>query len=155
MTESHLITAVINTKQGRDIITTDIPNTFVQRDIQDKPNGEKIIMKIQETLVNMLVDISPNNYQAFVQHKANQKILYVEMKKALYGMLQSSLLYYKKFWKDLEGQGFKINPYDPCVANRTVEGTQHTITWHVDDLKSSHLNPKVNDKFLAQDYLRK
>ena len=148
MTESHLITAVINTKQSRDIITTDIPNTFVQRDIQDKPNGEKIIMKIQETLVNMLVDISPNNYQAFVQHKANQKILYVEMKKALYRMLQSSLLYYKKFWKDLEGQGFKINPYNPCVANRTIKGTQHTITWHMHDLKSSHVNPKVNDKFL-------
>jgi hypothetical protein len=46
MTESYLITAVINAKQGRDVMTADIPNTFVQTDIEDKPNGEKIIMKI-------------------------------------------------------------------------------------------------------------
>jgi hypothetical protein len=59
------------------------------------------------------------------------------MKKALYKMLQSSLLYYKKFWKDLEEQGCKINPYDLCVANRTIEGTQHMNTWHM--LQSSLL----------------
>jgi hypothetical protein len=71
------------------------------------------------------------------------------MKKALYGMLQSSLLYYKKFRKDFEEFGFIINPYDPCVANRMVNGKQHTVTWHVDNLKSSHINSKVNDKFFA------
>jgi hypothetical protein len=97
----------------------------------------------------MLVDISPNDYQAYVRQEGTHKVLYVEMKKVLYGMLQSSLLYYTKFQKDLEKQGFKINPYDPCVANRIIEGTQHTITWHVDNLKSSHINPKVNNNFLA------
>lgn len=29
-----------------------------------------------------------------------------------------------------------------------VNGKQHTFTWHVDDLKSSHVDPKVNDEFL-------
>ena len=46
MTESHLITAVIDAKQGRDIMTADIPNAFVQTDITAKPSGERIIMKI-------------------------------------------------------------------------------------------------------------
>ena len=50
--------------------------------------------------------------------------------------------------KDITTIGFKINPYDPCVANRIVNRKQHTITWHVDDLKSSHVDPKVNDEFL-------
>jgi len=27
-----------------------------------------------------------------------------------------------------------------------VKGKQHTITWHADDVKSSHVNPKVNDE---------
>jgi hypothetical protein len=40
-----------------------------------------------------------------------------------------------------------VNPYDPCVANRKVKGKQHTVTWHVDDLKSSHVDPEVNDEF--------
>jgi hypothetical protein len=26
---------------------------------------------------------------------------------------------------------------------------QHTVTWHVDDLKSSHVDSKVNDEFLV------
>ena len=35
----------------------------------------------------------------------------------------------------------EVNPYNFCVANRTVDGHQHTRGWHVDDLKSSHVNP--------------
>jgi hypothetical protein len=34
--------------------------------------------------------------------------------------------------------GFELNPYDPCVANKMVKGTQMTVVWHVDDLKVSH-----------------
>ena len=29
-----------------------------------------------------------------------------------------------------------------------VNGEQLTICWHVDDLKSSHIDPKVNNEFL-------
>jgi hypothetical protein len=35
---------------------------------------------------------------------------------------------------------FEINPYNPCVANKMVNGTQMTIRWHVDDLMKSHLS---------------
>ena len=148
MIESHIITAVIEAHQGRDIMTADIPNAFVQTDIPKEMMGERIIMKIRGSLVDMLTKISPNEYEDFIQYEGQQKTLYVEMLKALYGMMQSSLLYYKKFRNDLEEIGFKINPYDPCVANRIIRGNQHTVTWHVDDLKSSHVDPKVNDKFL-------
>ena len=52
--------------------------------------------------------------------------------RAIYGMLQLALLWYKKFRKDLEAQGFKFNPCDPYVANQKVKGSQHTILFHVD-----------------------
>jgi hypothetical protein len=41
-----------------------------------------------------------------------------------------------------------VNPYDPCVANCIVNRKQHTVSWHVNDLKSSHVDSKVNDQFL-------
>ena len=44
--------------------------------------------------------------------------------------------------------GFKINPYDPCVANKMIEGTMCTIAWYVDDNKISHKNPKVVDSII-------
>jgi hypothetical protein len=76
---------------------TNIPNTLVQKDITRKLNGKTTIRKIQGQLVDMLVNISPEDYQDFVCTESNHKVLYVEMLKALYGMHQLSLLYYKKF----------------------------------------------------------
>jgi hypothetical protein len=148
MTESVIITGTIEAKQSRDVMTADIPNAFVQTRIEDKQVGERIIMKIRGPLVDMLLELSPETYEGYVVYEGKNKVLYVMMVMALYGMLQSSLLYYKKFRKDIESIGFKVNPYDPCVANRMVNGKQHTITWHVDDVKSSHVDPRVNDEFL-------
>lgn len=42
-----------------------------------------------------------------------------------------------------------MNPYDPCMANRDIEEKQHTVTWHVDNLKLGHVNKRVNDNFLV------
>ena len=67
--------------------------------------------------------------------------------KAIYGMLHSSLLFYKKWRGDLEGAGFVVNPYDPCVANRMVRGKQFTVCWHVDDVKASHDTQEALDEF--------
>jgi hypothetical protein len=146
--ESILLTAVIEAKEGRDVMTVDIPNAFVQTTVPQTDNeGDRITMKIAGPLVEMLVDLDPEIYKNFVSFEGNTPILYVHVKKALYGMLQSALLFYKKLIKDLAFIGFETNPYDPCVANRTVNGKQHTVTWHVDDLKSSHIDPKVNDDF--------
>jgi hypothetical protein len=74
-------------------------------------------------------------------------VLYVEVLKAIYGMLEAALLWYKTFRKDLEDNGLMINPYDPCVANKKVQGSQQTILFHVDNLKSSHKMKPVNDRF--------
>ena len=56
--------------------------------------------------------------------------------KALYGMLKAALLWYKKFCSELEAEGYVFNPYDPCVANKMINGKQKTICWYVDDLIS-------------------
>ena len=45
----------------------------------------------------------------------------------------------------------EVNPYNFCVANRTVDGHQHTRGWHVDDLKSRHVNPNNFTKAYVQD----
>jgi hypothetical protein len=67
----------------------------------------------------------------------------------------AALLYYKKFVKSLTKQGFKLNPYDGCVANKIVNGKQITICFHVDDCKISHECTKVVDamiKWLRAEY---
>ena len=57
----------------------------------------------------------------------------------------ASLLYYHKFTKSLTDVGFKINLYDPCIANKMVDRKQMTICYHVNDRKLSHRRSNVND----------
>eukprot|EP00956_Cyclotella_meneghiniana_P039839 scaffold180856_cov40-Cyclotella_meneghiniana.AAC.4 len=71
------------------------------------------------------------------------------MRKAMYGLLRSALLFYLRLVKDLHEFGFELNPYDPCVANKIVDGTQMTVVWHVDDLKISHKKKSEIDKLLT------
>ena len=70
-------------------------------------------------------------------------IIYVKLKKNLYGTLQGAYLFWKNITKTLISWGFTINPYDWCVANKIVKGKQLTIAWHVDDLKISHEDKQV------------
>ena len=67
---------------------------------------------------------------------------------AIYGLIVLAILFYKKLVGNLIKYRFILNPYDPCVANKMVNGKQLTISWHVDDMKASHMEPRVLDDFL-------
>ena len=54
-------------------------------------------------------------------------LLYVKMKKALYGLLKSALLLYKKLVEDIQACVFKIKSYDSCVSNKMINGKQMTV----------------------------
>ena len=84
-------------------------------------------MKITGVLVDMLIKLDYERYAHPMVYKNKRKVIYVVVDKALYGMLQAALLWYEKFRSDLEGIGFKFNPYNPCIANRIVDGEQQTI----------------------------
>ena len=106
-----------------------------------------MIMKITGELVDFIVEMASEVYGPFVTFENGKKVIYVQVLRALYGMLIAALLWYKKFKSDLEQQDFKFNPYDACVANKQVKGKQQTVRFHVDDLMSSHVDSKVNDEF--------
>ena len=62
-------------------------------------------------------------------------------------MLKSALLFYHKLVSDLKKNGFVLNPYDPCVANKAVNGKQMPVFWHVDDLKVLPMDKMEVTKF--------
>jgi hypothetical protein len=117
-------------------MTCDLLNAFCQTEMPQ--DYERVIMKITGVLVDILVQMNPSVYKNFVVYEQGKRIIYVRVLKAIYGQLVAALLLYKKIRKELEGEGFKFNPYDPCVANRRIHGSQHTVRFHVDDLMSSH-----------------
>jgi hypothetical protein len=60
-TESILLTAAFEAKEGRDMVTTDIPNAFVQTNMEVN-NNEKMMMKIRGPLVDLLTKLDPELY---------------------------------------------------------------------------------------------
>jgi hypothetical protein len=99
-----------------------------------------IIMKMVGTLAELMVKTNPKLYQQYVLLEKGRSVLYLQLQKALYGMMKSTLLFYRKLVSELQEMGFEINPYNPCVANKMVNGTQLMVRWHVDDLMISHLS---------------
>jgi hypothetical protein len=96
--------------------------------------------------VDFLVSIAPEMYGPYVStNKSGQKVLLVQCLNAVYGTMVAALLYYKKLVKSLTKQGYKINLYDGCVANKMVKGKQIMICFHIDDCKISHESSKVVD----------
>ncbi len=79
-----------------------------------------------------------------------KKVLYLQLLKALYGCVQSALLWYNLFTGTLEGMGFKLNPYDPWVANLIIQGKQCTIAWFVNDNKILHVDCRVVTKIIKK-----
>jgi hypothetical protein len=133
-----MLTSVIEVAEERDVATCDIPNAFIQTEVQEvDKDGNRIIMKICSVLVDLLVKVVPD-YEEFVVQEGSRKVLYLHVKKAIYGMLELALLFCKKLSRDLVKYGFDVNPYDPCVANKVCNKSQLTVSWHVDDLKISH-----------------
>jgi len=132
--ESLFLSCVIDAKERRNVVTCDIPGAFMQADID-----EVLRMRLEGPLAKPLTKVDPELYTKYLSQEKGKDVMYVRLTKALYGTLQAALL----FWKDLSGylisEGYELNPYDSCVANKIVNGTQCTVLWHVDDLKLLHV----------------
>ncbi len=153
MAEAVMLTCVIDAQEERDVAVVDILNAFVQTVVSEEDAQHRVIVWIRGPLVDVLVSIALDVYAPYVStNKTGQKVLIVECLNAVYGTMVAALLYYKKLVKSLKSKGFKLNPYDPCVANKIVEGRQITVCFYVDDCKLSHEHPKVIDKTI--DWLR-
>jgi hypothetical protein len=51
----------------------------------------------------------------------------------------------RQFVKSLTDINFVINPYDPCVANKMIDGKQMPILFHVNNCK---LSPIASERSL-------
>ena len=86
-------------------------------------------MKLEGKIVVFLAKISPSLYSRYSTIEKVRKMMYVKLKKALYGTLQAAFLFWKNLTSALIEWGFTINPYYWCVANKMVDSHQITIVW--------------------------
>jgi hypothetical protein len=128
-----LLCIILDAKEGRDVAAADIPGTFMQTDMEGT-----VHMVLEGTMAKLLVKVDPKLDHRHLMMKYGKPMMYVQLKKALYGTLEAGLLFWRDLTKNLKKWGFKINPYGWCVANKMIGGKQCTVIWHVDDIKVSH-----------------
>jgi hypothetical protein len=89
-----MLTSVIDAHEKRDVMTCDIPNAFIQALMPEVKDGdERVMMKITGVLVDMLVKLNPELYGPYMVYER----LYGQVMRAIYGMLEAAILWYKKF----------------------------------------------------------
>ena len=135
--EEILIIECIDASEQRNIAVVNIPESLLTDDMY------KIIhMMLLGRLADLTAQVTSSIYQKYMRVKNEHKVLYVQLKKYLYRTLWAALIFYQKLLKDLEAQGFYLNPYDPFVVNKMVNVKQMMILWHMDILKISHMYEK-------------
>ena len=147
---SLIITCFIDAMEGRDVAVSNIPGAFLQMDMVHVNRIVRI--RLWGVLVDLLVKIDLVKFSEKLVLEGGQKVIYSSLKKALYGALIASQI----FWRDLSGAlgswVFDTNLYDSCIMNKTMDKKYSTIFWHVDDLKRLHVSPKVVDGVLSESF---
>jgi len=118
-----MLSCAIDAKENRYVVVSDIPGAFLHADMEDT-----LHMLLEGTVAEMIIKLDPTIYRKHIWYNKHGKpMLYVQLKKALYGTLQAALLFWKLLSETLQEWGFVLNPYDNCVANKNIEGKQYTI----------------------------
>ena len=145
-TEAVIITCAIEGAEKRVVAVADISGAFLQAKMDD------IVHVVYENdMVDLMIQ-TDKVYEKYVYTtKKGKRLLYVQLKKAMYGCMKAARL----FWDNLstylvKKMNFELNPYDACVANKLIDGKQCTVVWHVDDLKISHVSGEVVNEVIAQ-----
>ena len=141
--EALMCILLINAFGGRDSAVFDVPGAYLHADI---PDDKFAILRIEGEVVDFMCQMN-EEYLPDVQYENGIKVLYVRILKALYGMIESALLWHMLYTEVLEKEGFELN--DKCVANKIINGDQCTLAWYVDDNLLSHIDPKVVDEVLS------
>ena len=124
-----LVEAGIAAATGKQKASIDIGGAYLNADMA--PTGVVVHMTIDAYLTSLLVQLDPT-YRAYVRPNGT---VVVRLRKALYGTVEASRLWYNMMVNVLKEVAFKPNPFEQCVLNKVCgDGTLLTVVLYVDDL---------------------
>ena len=107
---------IFDAKEGRNISIADVVGAYLKSNML-----HYVIVKLTGKTLDVMCEVS-SEYEKIIAIENGKRVLYLRLKKALYGCMQSTILWYDTFKGCLEELGFKINKYDRCVANMMING---------------------------------
>jgi hypothetical protein len=106
-TEALLATLIVDAKEKRDIAIYDIPGAYLQTEL---PPDKEIHMKLRDEFVDIMCEVNAD-YLPYVVYENGKKVLYVKILRAIYGCIESVLLWYNLYATTLKDMAIGRN-YD-------------------------------------------
>jgi Reverse transcriptase (RNA-dependent DNA polymerase) len=136
-TSAILIIAQLAAAERRHVISLDIGSAYLNARMPKDDPSKLVFMAIASNMADILIDLDPS-YRRF---RRDNGTIIVELDQALYGCIESALLWYKELSSFLGSIGFTPNPYEKCILNKDESGHQTTIAIYVDDLLITSTKP--------------
>jgi hypothetical protein len=114
----------IGTHEKRHFAAFDVKSAFLHADI----SNSDVYVRLPPTVANLLASID-HKYKNMTTHTG---AIIVRLKKALYGLRESPMLWFLSLSNTLKQGGYVQSKYDPCVFYQL--STKRTVVIHVDDL---------------------
>ena len=133
--------AMIAGAEHRHVVSLDIGSAYLNAAMPKTDPLKAVHMRISPEIATLLVKLEPN----MSQYTMKNGCIIVCLDQALYGCIESAVLWYQELKSTLYAAGFTTNLMDPCVFNRTHNNIQTTITVYVDDLLITSVDVKSID----------
>ena len=89
--DSTFITSAIDAKENLDVMVVDLPGAFLHALRRAGATKKQLLMVLRGLLVETMVLMDPTLYRPFITYdRTGIAVLYVEMDKALYRLLESA-----------------------------------------------------------------
>jgi len=124
---SIMIALKVAAVEKMDMMKIDVKGAYLNADIDDT---EEVFVELDRELTVLMLEWLPELIE-FVREDGH---LIVQVEKALYGLVQSALLWYEHLSSKLESRGFVKNPVDPCVMHMTRNECKVIVVIYVDYL---------------------
>ena len=103
--ESLFMTLVIDAHEERDVATFDILGSYLHAEM---PAYKNVILKLRGHFVGIMCDIN-GEYRQYVRYEQGKKVLYLKVLRAIYGCIESALLWYNLYTQTLKAEGYILN----------------------------------------------
>jgi Reverse transcriptase (RNA-dependent DNA polymerase) len=124
--DALMYSLIIDAKERRDVATADVVGAYLNADMEDF-----MLMRLSGEAVGIMTKVN-KSYESFVTTEKGKPVLYLELKKALYGCVKSALLWYELFTGTLMDLGFcysthrgvPLNPIEDMCLRTTMSQYQ-------------------------------
>jgi hypothetical protein len=82
---------IIDAQEGRAVHTFDVPEAYLHADL---PKEKRVLLKLTGEFVDIMCKVK-KDYSTYVRFQNGKKVLYLRVLKAIYGMIESALLWYE------------------------------------------------------------